>query len=490
VRQLNSLPESRLIVRADAMGDRRGRNRWGPDVNLNTRSGHVAPELGHEDQCTLRDIRNAMFDGTLQDKFTMLAKIELILQSGDEIGELKQRIIRITQVKQAMSESNTKLVAFVKMQQDGFHVANEKLYACIAQVNEKSRKHEEIVAAAHSTARDQIAALESQAKEQLDKARAEIDSVRLIETQAQDQVNKALADMEMLRAQNEQVGQDLLASRRAEQVLRKGSDALRKEIAGLKKDVRIQTTLRRNAVSETEEIRLELSELSTQQIALAKDISKHRHTLKIWEARVTALTEEREAALKQVQELDGKYFSARVWQKAAKDREADLKLRNARIRQLLKANDENEEHATKLQSEAEERVRDLVVQHEAEIRDRDEVIAKLQQKNVPKKKLKHQLKVLEDEKHTVERRFEALCDYYRNLYGRNKNLVRILTNSEEAKGHSVKAVALRKKIWKMKGSTLESIFEYLDPDSSSSSESESSEEEADVKSEEIGKESD
>ncbi|EAT89018.2 hypothetical protein SNOG_03813 [Parastagonospora nodorum SN15] len=466
------------------MGDRRDRNRWGPDVDLDTRTGHPAPELGHEDQCTLRDIRNAMFDGTLQDKIMMLAEIELILQSGDENRELKQRIIRITQVKQAMGQSNTRLVAFVKMQQDGFHVAKKKA------ANEKSRKLEDSVAAAHSTARDQIAALESQAKEQLDKARAEIDSIRLIETQTQDQVDKALADMEMLRAQNEKVRQDLLALRRAEQVLRKDSEALRKEIARLKKDVQIQTTLRRNAVNETEEIRLELTELSTQQISLAKDNSKHRHTLKIWEARVIALTEEREAALKQVQELDGKYFSARVWQKAAKDREADLKLKKARIRQLLKANDENEEHTAKLQSEAEERVQDLVVQHEAEIHDRDEFIAKLQQKNVPKKKLKHQLKVLEDEKGTVEKRFEALCDYYRNLYGRNKSLVKVLTKSEEAKGYSFKAVALRKKIWKMKGSTLESIFEDLDPDSSSSSESQTSEAEADVKSEESGKESD
>ncbi|KAH5081655.1 hypothetical protein HBH95_065020 [Parastagonospora nodorum] len=65
------------------MGDRRDRNRWGPDVDLDTRTGHPAPELGHEDQCTLRDIRNAMFDGTLQDKIMMLAEIELILQSGD-----------------------------------------------------------------------------------------------------------------------------------------------------------------------------------------------------------------------------------------------------------------------------------------------------------------------------------------------------------------------------------------------------------------------
>lgn len=166
-------------------------------------------------------------------------------------------------------------------------------------------------------------------------------------------------------------------------------------------------------------------------------------------------------------------------QKTAKDREADLKLKKARIRQLRKANEENEEQ-----------IQDPIVQHEAEIHERDEVIAKLQQKNVSKKKLKHQLKVREDEKHAVEKRFEALCEYYRNLYGRNKSLVKNLTNSEEAQGHSVKAVALRKKIWKVKGSTLESFFEDLDPDSSSSSESETSEEEADVKSEKSGEESD
>lgn len=212
----------------------------------------------------------------------MLAEIEHILQSSNKNRELEQRIIRFTPVKQAMGESNTRLVAFVKIQLDGFRVAKEKLYARIAQAEEESRKHEDSVAAAHSAARDQIAALESQAKEQLDKARTETDSVRLIDTQAQDQVDKALADMEILRAQNGKVGQDLPASRQAEQVLRKDSEALRKEITGLKKDVRTQTALRQNAVSETEEIRLELRELSTQQIALAKDNSKYQHTLKIW----------------------------------------------------------------------------------------------------------------------------------------------------------------------------------------------------------------
>lgn len=461
------------------MNDRRGRSRWGPDIDFDTRIGHVAPASGHEDQHTMRDIRKAMFDGDLQDKLTMLAEIELILQSRNENRELKQRIIRITQVKQAMSESNSRLVGFVKIQQDAFRVANDKLHARIAEAEGGSRKYEDGVAAAHSAARDQIAALESQAKEQSDGNRAEIDSARLLETQAQDQVDTALADMEMLRAQNEKVAQDLLASRRAEQVLRKDSEALRKEIIGLKKDVRTQTALRRNAASETEEIKLDLRELSTRQIALAKDNSEYRHTLKIWEARVEALIGEREAALTQIQELDAKYFSARVWQKAAKDREADLKLEKARSRQHMKANEENEEQ-----------IQDLIVQHEAEMHERDECIAKLQQNNPSKKKLKHQLKVQEDEKHALGKRFEALCEYYRNLYGRNKSLVKSLTNSEEAQGHSVKAVALRKKIWKMKGSTLESIFEDLDPASSSSSESETSEEKADVKSEDSGEESD
>lgn len=316
---------------------------------------------------------------------------------------MEQQLARALNIKKALGQSNARLTTFIKTQQDGFNAANSKLQARISHAEEALKQWDKIKVASRSTAEDRMVVLERQAGE----ARTEIESLRMHELWAKEQDETARAEIVALRSRNDKLQQDAGAAKRTEQLLRNESEGLRKGIIALN-DVHAQETLRRDALNHMNDARQELKGLSIQHHTA-------QHSAEIWEARATALIEEREAALEQLRDLDAKYFSARVWQRHAKDREVALKQKSSRVRQLLRTEEAHKQQILDLQGQAKDRTQNMTADYE-ELRQRDHSIAKLQRKIVSRRKLKHQIKVLEDEKHTSKEHFDALCAYYRHLY--------------------------------------------------------------------------